>query len=136
MSNNENQISILNSNKVAIINSKQSLIENVQKWVLLDSQLKIVTEKTHKMRDIKNELATNICTYMKDNNLTTNKIGISDGELRFYDKKEYTPLSYKYIEKCLIDLVPDKSQVEFIIQYLKEHRETTSSLDIRRTYHK
>jgi len=121
------------SNQLAI-STKQELIVNIQQWVLLDSQLKIVNEKTKKIRETKADLCDKICEYMDQNNLTQNKIGISDGELKIIEKKDYSPLSYTYVERCLAEIITDKKQVDYIIQYLKEKREITSSLDIKRTY--
>jgi hypothetical protein len=115
-------------------NSKQQFIENVKTWVLMDSQMKIINEKTKKIRESKHHLTESICEYMKESNLLENKIGITDGELRIYEKKEYSPLSYTYIEKCLAEIIPDKKQLDYIIQYLKQKREITTSLDIKRTY--
>ena len=117
-----------------IINPKTQFIEDVKKWALLDSQLKIVNEKTKKMRDMKNELSEKICKYTESNNIPENKIKLSDSELRIYDKKEYSPLTYGYIEKTLSNIIANKEQVEYIIKYLKENREVTISLDIKRTY--
>ena len=118
------------------IHNKPQFVENVKKWVVIDSQLKIVNEKTKKMREIKNEITDGICKYMVDNQLVNNKIGISDGELKIYEKKECSALTFGYVEKCLAELIPDKKQVEYVIQYLKDNRETTNSHDIRRTYNK
>ena len=69
--------------------------------------------------------------YMKQTNYNGN-IKISDGELRIYEKKEYSPLTYSYIEKCLAKIIPDETHVEYIIQYLKENREVTINQDIKR----
>ena len=123
---------IIESNQQIV--PKTKFIENIKRWVLIDSQLKIVNEKTKKMREIKHDTSAEICKYMNDNNLSKNKIGISDGELRIYEKKEYSPLTFGYIEKCLGELITDKLQVEYIIKYLKDNREITSSSDIKRTY--
>lgn len=120
---------------MSIIN-KNELIENIKQWVTIDSQLKIVNEKTKKMRDMKSELTQHICNYKQASNLKTNKISISDGTLSFYEKKDYSPLTYTYVEKCLGELIQDKKQVEYIIQYMKNNREITISNDIRRTYDK
>jgi len=114
---------------------KNKLIENVQKWVLIEGKLKEVNEKTKKMREMKTQLGKEICGYMTDNNLN-NHIEISDGELRFFEKKEYTPLSFGYIEKRLHEIIADDNQVEFIIKYLKDQRETNTYLDIKRHYNK
>jgi lauroyl/myristoyl acyltransferase len=115
--------------------NKEKLIENVQKWVLIEGKLKEVNEKTKKMREMKSQLGKDICGYMTENNLN-NHIEISDGELRFFEKKEYTPLSFGYIEKRLHEIIADDEQVNFIIKYLKEKRETNVSLDIKRHYNK
>ena len=106
------------SGNVIVKQPKNQFIENVQKWVLIDNQLKIVNEKTKKMREMKNSLSEDICKYMNDNNLINKKIGITNGELRIVEKKDYSPLTYGYIEKKLEEIIPDKSHVEFIIQYL------------------
>ena len=118
------------------LDTRKQFIDNIKQWVLLDSQLKIVNEKTRKLRDTKAELSEHICEYMNSNNLLENKIGISDGELRIFQKKEYSPLSYGYIERSLAEIITDKTQIDYIIQFLKDKREITTSLDIRRTYHK
>ena len=126
---------IASKEKSIVVNSKQQLIDDVQKWVLLEGKLKEVNEKVKGMRDMKNQLTRNITEYMKTNNLKSN-IEISDGELRFYEKKEYSALTYSYIEKCLKDIIADEKQVEYIIKYLKENREQTMSTDIKRFYNK
>jgi hypothetical protein len=111
--------------------TKAQLINDVQRWVLADTQLKQLTEKTKQMREVKSAANANIMLYMKQTNYNGN-IKISDGELRIYEKKEYSPLTYSYIEKCLAKIIPDETHVEYIIQYLKENREVTINQDIKR----
>jgi hypothetical protein len=124
------------SNSLSIIPNKKLFVENIQKWVLAEKQLKFINEKTKIIRDVKHQLSTDICQYIQENNLSSTKIELSDGELKIYDKKEYPPLSFGYIEERLAEIVPDKSHVDFIIQHLKDNREIKSSPDIRRTYTK
>ncbi len=111
--------------------TKAQLINDVQRWVLADTQLKQLTEKTKQTREVKSAANANIMLYMKQTNYNGN-IKISDGELRIYEKKEYSPLTYSYIEKCLAKIIPDETHVEYIIQYLKENREVTTNQDIKR----
>jgi hypothetical protein len=115
---------------------KIDFVENIKKWVQADSQLKLVNEKAKQLRDIKYGLTDNILDYIESNNLKTNNIGISDGELIFYEKKSQTPLSFAYIEECLENIIPDKTKIEYIIDYLKDNREVTATTDIRRVYNK
>ena len=126
---------ITNVSQELVPSSRAQLINNVKQWVLIDSQLKIITEKTKKLRDMKHETTDQLYKYMADNKINSN-ITISDGELRFYEKRESTPLSFGYIERCLGNILSDKTQIEFIIQYLKDNRETTTTADIKRIYKK
>jgi hypothetical protein len=88
------------------------------------------------MRDAKHKSATVICEYMEKNGIQDKKIEIHDGDLKVYEKKEYSPLTYSYIEECLEKIVTNKSQVEYILKYLKENREIKQVQDIRRNYKK
>ena len=111
--------------------TKAQLINDVQRWVLADTQLKQLNDKVKQVREVKATANTNIMTYMKQTNYNGN-IKISDGELRIYEKKEYSLLTYSYIEKCLAKIIPDENHVKYIIQYLKENREVTINQDIKR----
>lgn len=114
--------------------SKDLFIENIQKWVTIDNQIKIVNEKMKKARELKQQLLENINEYVKQNQIETTKIEISDGELRFFEKKEYQPISFGYIQTCLEKIISDKKQVDYIIDFLKENREVKVSKEIRRNY--
>jgi Family of unknown function (DUF5760) len=120
------------STDAILIQSKTDLISNIKKWVIIDSQLKIVNEKTKKMREMKNELTQNICNYIETNKIVK-KIDIGDGELKIYEKKEYSPLTYSYIHKCLEQIIKNSEHIEYIMQYIKENREIKITQDIRRT---
>ena len=128
---NNNQSLIVKPNK----NERELLIEHVKNWVILDQKIQMINEKTKQIRELKSTITTDICDYMKRNNITSN-IGISNGELRMYDKKDYKPLTFTYVEKCLNDIIKDKTHVEYIIKYLKDNREITVSQDIKRVMQK
>lgn len=112
--------------------TKTKFVENIKQWVTIDSQLKLVNGKTKQMRDYKSKLNEEIIQYIQEKKLENIKIQITDGELKIYEKKEYPPLTFAYIEKCLGQIIPDKSHVDYIIQYLKDNREITTHTDIRR----
>jgi len=119
---------------VEIKTSKQQFIENIQRWVTIDSQIKLINEKVKKARTIKSALMEDITTFAYDNHIENTKIEISDGELRFYEKKEYQPITFGYVEENLGKIISDKKQVEHIMNYLRENREISVCKDIRRNY--
>jgi hypothetical protein len=111
--------------------NKETVIENVKTWVLLDRQLKTIQDKAKQIRQSKQEAGTIICQYMSENPLHRNKIGITGGELRIYEKREYSPLTFQYIEECLGDIIPNKDDVHTIIQHIKTKRTVRTSQDIQ-----
>jgi len=125
-----------NSETKLVLKNKDEFINNIKQWVNLDSQLKIVNEKTKLMRERKTLLNSQICEYANQNNIYNKHIEITDGVLKFYKRKEYKPLTYVFIEESLREIIPNKEHVEFILKHLKEKRETVIHDDIRRNYTK
>jgi hypothetical protein len=115
---------------------KEQLLKNINDWVNIDNKLKYISEKVKPLREKKNELSREITEYYKTNNLDDKKININGNSLNIYEKKEYSALTYNYIEKCLGDIITDKKHIDYIISYLKEHREIKTVTDIRRSYNK
>lgn len=116
--------------------SKDILINNIKNWVAIDTQLKNINEKTRIIRNTKNELTKEICNTIENSNMKNKKITITDGSLSVYEKKDYEPLTYNYIEKCLKQIIAEEESVDYIIQYIKDNRNVTTISDIRRTYNK
>tara|TARA_A100001388_G_C28698987_1_gene465155 strand:+ start:459 stop:824 length:366 start_codon:yes stop_codon:yes gene_type:complete len=119
----------MNNNELT---EQNKIVEYIKKYVLIDDQLKIINEKTKQLREKKAILSKFICEYAEMKRMNK-KIKISDGELKISEKKEYTPLSYSYIEESLSKIIQDNNKVDYIIEYLKENREVKITSDIKRT---
>jgi len=133
--NNNNNIANNNIANNSIEPIKLKLIENIKQWIILDKNMKIINEKTKKIRTMKKELTDQIVSTIGKNNesIKTHTIKLNDGDvLRFYEKKDYSPLSFTFIEDCLIDILEDETQIDFIMEYLRSKRDITTSIDIRR----
>jgi hypothetical protein len=109
-----------------------SFEEKIQQWVMLDNQLKILNEKIREIRDKKNDLGENIQYYVENNNLNNSVVQISDGKLKFVKTKVTSPLTFKYIEKSLGEIIKNDMQVEKIIEYLKQKRDSKIISEIKR----
>lgn len=119
------------NNQIAI---KDDFTQNVKRWVTLDSQLKMINEKTKQLREEKNSLSKSICEQLEKTGNKSRKIFIHDGDLKIHEKKEYSPLTFSFLEEHLGKIMNDPSQVNFVIDYLKEKREIKISNDLKRSY--
>ena len=108
--------------------------ENIKEWVTLDNELKTINEHCKDIRDRKTEKLNELLNYVENNNLDDAVIQISDGRLKFQTTKTSTPLTFKFIEKCLCDVIPSAEAVERIIAHIKEQRETKINKELKRYY--
>jgi len=109
-----------------------SFEQNIQQWVSIDNQIKLLTEKIHELREKKHKLGENITNHVEKNNLNNATVQISDGKLRFVTTKVSTPLTFKYVEKTLGEVIRNQTQVKQIIEYLKDHRDVKIVPEIKR----
>ena len=97
-----------------------SFENQIQQWVSLDNQLKQLNEKVKELRDKRNNLENNITSYASENNLSNATVKISDGRLKFTNSKIPEPLTFKYLERTLGEVIKNESQVNLIMEHLKQ----------------
>ena len=109
-----------------------SFENQIQQWVSLDNQLKQLNEKVKELRDKRNNLEENITSYASENNLSNATVKISDGRLKFTNTKVQEPLTFKYLEKTLGEVIKNESQVKLIVEHLKQKRAVKIVPEIKR----
>ena len=109
-----------------------SFENQIQQWVSLDNQLKQLNEKVKELRDKRNNLEDNITTYASENNLSNASVKISDGRLKFTNSKIPEPLTFKYLERALGEVIKNESQVNLIMEHLKQKRAIKIVPEIKR----
>jgi uncharacterized coiled-coil DUF342 family protein len=109
-----------------------SFENQIQQWVSLDNQLKQLNEKVKELRDKRNNLEDNITTYASENNLSNATVKISDGRLKFTNSKIPEPLTFKYLERTLGEVIKNESQVNLIMEHLKQKRTIKIVPEIKR----
>ena len=109
-----------------------SFEENIYQWIQLDNQLKIINEKTYNLREIKNNLTQKIMNHVEQNNLSKSSIKLGDNTLKFVNNKTPQPITFKYLESCLKDIIKNEEQIKQIIGYIKQKREIKNIFEIKR----
>jgi hypothetical protein len=109
-----------------------SFDNEIKQWVQLDNQLKELNERTKLLREKRNTLEKNITTYAASNNLSNSTVQISDGRLKFTNTKVPEPLTFKYLEKTLGEVIKNENQVKLIMEHIKQKREIKIVPEIKR----
>lgn len=108
--------------------------KNIQNWVSIDNKIKNLQQQVKQFRSEKNTLTNEIFNYAESNNLENAVIQISDGKLKFQNVKTNPPLTFKFIEDCLMECIQNEDQVKQLIKFIKNKREPKYSYDIKRSY--
>lgn len=111
-----------------------SFESQIQKWVSLDNELKQLNEKTKKLRETRNLLEENIIGYASINKLSDSTVKIGSEKLKFINTKVTEPLTFKYLEKRLGEVIKNENQVKQIMEYIKQKREVTVVPELKRIY--
>ena len=108
--------------------------QQIQQWVSIDNQLKILGERVKELRDKKNSISEQINNRVETEQLTNASIKINDGQLKFVKVKETQVLTFKYLETCLSEIIKNEDQVKKIVEYIKNKREIKYIPEIKRFY--
>jgi hypothetical protein len=108
--------------------------QTIQQWILLDNQIKNYNEKIKELRDKRETIEQKLSQHALNNNLTNSVIKTSDGKLKFINTKITSPLTFKYLEKSLGEIIKNNDQVNAILNYIKNNRESKVVPELKRYY--
>lgn len=109
-----------------------SFEESIKSWVSIDNKIKEYNDELRELRQKRNSLSEHVYEHVNSNNLNHATVEISDGKLKFQSVKVTQPITIKFIKKCLEDCISNEEQVEKIMEYIKDTRETKYIDDIKR----
>ena len=102
--------------------------QELQQWISFDNELKILNEKIKQLRNKKGELEEQLFAKHQINSL----VKVGDGTLKFTHTRTSTPLTFKYLEKSLGEIIKNDAQVTQIIGHIKSQREIHVISEIKR----
>jgi len=108
--------------------------QTIQQWVLLDNQVKIYNEKLKELRNKRDNIEEKLSQHALNNNLTNSVIKITDGKIKFVNTKTTSPLTFKYLEKSLGEIIKNTEQVSSIINHVRNNRECKIVPELKRFY--
>jgi len=111
-----------------------SFEQQIQQWVTIDNQLKLLNDRMKELRDKKTVISQNINDHIETNNLSNSAVKLSDGQIKFIKVKDTQQLTFKYLETCLHEIIKNEDQVTKIVDYIKNKREVKYVPEIKRLY--
>ena len=112
--------------------NNQMFETNIKQWIQLDNQLKEINEQTKGLREKRNALETIITTYARINHPSNSTVRINNNNLKFANTRVAEPLTFKYLEKSLHQVIKNENQVNQIMDHIKGKREFKIVPEIKR----
>lgn len=109
-----------------------SFENKVQQWVHLDNELKKLNDQVKHLREQRNTLESNLTNYAKTNNMTNSILQLNHDKLKFVETKVPEPLTFKYLEKTLGEIIKDETKVQLIMEHIKQKRAVKIVPEIKR----
>jgi len=109
-----------------------SFENQIKQWIQADNQLKDLNEQVKALREKRNSLEKTITTYAESNNLSNSTVKFQDVKLKFTNSKVAEPLTFRYLEKRLSEVIKNESQVKAIMDYIRDKREVKVVPEIKR----
>lgn len=118
------------------MNNDTQFKKNIIEWVGIDNKIKDLTNQLKILRDNRSLLVTDITSYASNHNLLNSNMIMNDSKLKFGNSHIYEPLTFKYLEKTLTDVIRNETQVKLIMEHLKNKRNIQVVQEIKRIYNK
>lgn len=109
-----------------------SFENKIQQWIQIDNQLKKLNEEIKQLRDQRNNIESNLTIYAKTNNMEDKTFKVNNDKLKFVETKVPEPLTFKYLEKTLGEIIKNESQVHLIMEHIKQKRNIKIVPEIKR----
>lgn len=104
----------------------------IKQWIYLDNQVKILNDQIKKIREQRSSLENNLTIYAKNNDMINTAINVNNDKLKFIETKVQEPLTFKYLEKTLGEIIKNEAQVKIIMEHIKQKRSIKTIPEIKR----
>lgn len=100
-------------------------LENkLKKWIEIDEIISSKNDEIKELKLKKNELNDELFEIIETNSLQKSTFKINNNYIKYNTVKQTAPITLKYLESCLNDLIDDEEQIENIMTYIKSKRQT------------
>ena len=113
------------------MNTDMDIAACVRQWVVADNQLKKLNESRKALLAERSRCADTLERYAPS--IPHGTIAITDGVLKLSRTTVRAPLTLQHVESCLHACIPNASDVETIMNLIKERRPVKNTFDVKRT---
>jgi len=111
-----------------------SINDTITKWVAFDNKIQKLNAELKQLRHEKSILENTLTNYAKVNNIENSVVKVNNNKVKFSVTKTAEPITFKYLEKNLCNIIKNEDQLQKTIVYLKDNREVKHVCSIKQVY--
>jgi|UniRef100_A0A6C0IMN2 hypothetical protein len=108
-----------------------SLNDTVTKWILIDNKIQELNAELKQLRHDKNILESALTNYAKDNDMENTTVKVNNNKIKFSVTKTVEPITFKYLERNLCNIIKSEEQLQKTMEYLKDNREVKQTYSVK-----
>ena len=108
-----------------------SLNDTLTKWINIDNRIQELNAELKQLRNDKNILENALTKYAKDNKIENSTVKINNNKIKFNVTKTSEPITFKYLERNLCNIIKNEDQLQKTMDYLKDNREVKYNYSIK-----
>jgi len=105
-----------------------SIETSIQQWTSINDKINQLSEQMKILRHQRTTLDKHITEYATTRNIE--EIKIANTHLKIVNSNIAGSLTFRYLEKCLSDIIKNETHVKQIIEYIKRTRPITTNKHI------
>ena len=108
-----------------------SLNDTVNKWINIDNKIQELNAELKQLRNDKNIIEKVLTNYAKENNMENSTVRVNNNKIKFSVTKTTEPITFKYLEKNLCNIIKSEDQLQKTMEYLKDNREVKYNYSVK-----
>lgn len=108
-----------------------SLNDTVTKWIIIDNKIQELNAELKQLRHDKNILESALTNYAKDNDMENTTVKVNNNKIKFSVTKTVEPITFKYLERNLCNIIKSEEQLQKTMEYLKDNREVKQTYSVK-----
>lgn len=121
---------LLNKHNKAM--NQEEFQQQMKQWVLIDNQLKEWNAKIKTLREKRHFIEQNVTAYANSNHLDQKMFQLGETKLKITNAKVPEPITFRYLEKTLSEIIQNEEHVKSIMEHIKMKRNIKMVPEIKR----
>jgi hypothetical protein len=108
-----------------------SVNDTADKWIKIDNRIQQLSAELKQLRHDKNILESTLTNYAKENDMENSTVRVNNNKIKFSVTKTAEPITFKYLERNLCNIIKNEEQLQKTMEYLKDNREVKYNYSVK-----